>query len=237
MFRNVCLAIREAVYGLVGVSQVGPGQVNWSAGTAFMIAPGCLATAAHGVHVRNDPTQPVHTSLEVIRAPDVGQQMERLVFIAEDVERDVALLRLDNPRSTACLTLNTNPAPIGAACGSLGFPLAQVAFTQAGRAFNLAERFQGAYISAFYRQQNPSGRILGFYETDALMYSGSSGCPGFQANAEVFGMHVASIVQRVQSGQEGGQQALPQPDHRLAISLWVPSEEIVSFATSSGVQL
>ena len=179
MFANSSAIVHESVYGVLGFSQVGPNQVNAANGTAFMIAPGVIVTAAHFVHVGNNLTNPVHTHFEAIRAPDVGQPMENAVFIAEDSVRDIALLRLQNPRSSVSVALTTVRLPIGTSCGSLGFPLARVTFTSAGRSINLIQRFQGASISAFPTQQHPSGRALDFYETDALMYSGSSGCPGF----------------------------------------------------------
>ena len=106
-------------------------------------------------------------------------------------------------------------------------------FTSAGRSINLIQRFQGASISAFPTQQHPSGRALDFYETDALMYSGSSGCPGFLRDGLVWGMHVSSVVEGTNQGQS---QQATGPAARLAISLWVPSADIASFASANGVQ-
>ncbi|TLY22998.1 MAG: trypsin-like peptidase domain-containing protein [Nitrospirae bacterium] len=234
MFAKSSATVRASVYGVLGVSQVAPNQVNATNGTAFMISPGVLVTAAHFVHVENDPTKPVHTQFEAIRAPDIGQPMERASLIAEDRVRDVALLRLQNPRSSVTVALNTARVPIGTSCGSLGFPLASVVFNPVGRVVNLTERFQGANVSAFHTQQHPSGRALDFYETDALMYSGSSGCPGFLADTLVFGMHVASVIEGANQIQNKGATRLTA---RLAISLWVPSVDIVSFARANGVAI
>lgn len=196
-----------------------------------MIAPGILVTAAHLAHVNNDRQQPVHTKFEVIRAPDVGQQMENAAFIAEDQARDIALLQVHNARSNTCVTLAESIIPTGTSVGSIGFPLAAVTFSPQGRTFNLIERFQGASISSFHVSQAPSGTQIHYYETDSLMYEGSSGCPGFSANSTVYGMHVASVTQN----KPGGAAAPSQT--RIAISLWVPSAEVAAFATTQGITL
>jgi len=228
MFSNACTRNRHAIYGVMGLSQVDKTQVNSTNGTAFMIAPGVLATAAHFVHRNNDPTQPAHQRFEVIRAPDVGQNMEVAELVAEDTDRNVALLKIRSPRSKDCLALEDRVVSIGTSCGSLGFPLAEVIFTETGRTFNLVERFQGATISAFYQVQWPSGRSFPVYETDALMYSGSSGCPGFLVDGGVLGMHVRSRIDRPKATSGKGNDA-PEST-RLAISLWVPSSDICTFA-------
>ena len=236
MFSQACSEIRNAIYGVVGTSQVGVNMVNCTNATAFMIAPGVLATAAHFIHIENDPTKPVHETFEAIRAPDVGQKMENAQLIAEDSTRDLALLRINNPRSEVCVTLEPDEVAIGTSCGSLGFPLAQIVFTQTGKMFNLIERFQGANISAFHTQVDPSGRQLPYYETDALMYKGSSGCPGFLVNGNVFGMHVRSAIEKPRRAADAPD-AEEQPETRLAISLWVPSMDIIAFALDNGIEL
>ena len=142
MFVTACNQIRASIYGINGLSQLGPTSVNASSGTGFMISPTFLITAAHLCHVDNDPTKARHQIFEAIRSPDVGQPMESATFVAEDTQRDVALLKLSGaPRSNACVTLEVSQIPSGTPCGSLGFPLASVSFSPTGRAFNLQERF------------------------------------------------------------------------------------------------
>jgi hypothetical protein len=201
-----------------------------------MIAPGVLATAAHFCHIENDPSKPVHNRFEAIRSPDIGQKMEDVTLIAEDTLRDLALLRIENPRSTLHVQLECNIVSTGTNCGSLGFPLASVIFSQTGRMFNLVERFQGANISTYQTSIAPTGRTLGFYETDSLMYGGSSGCPGFLVDGRVFGMHVASIVDQA-SAQANAAKPGQASGNRLAISIWVPSAEIRDFAIANGIQV
>jgi hypothetical protein len=128
-----------------------------------MIAPGVLITAAHLVHADGDSTRKVHTVFEVIGAVDIGQKMERATFVAEDVLRDTALLRLDNPRSISCVSLETTRVPTGTSCGSLWFRLARVVSSPSGPSLSLAERFQGASISAFHAQSDLDGRSLDYY--------------------------------------------------------------------------
>jgi S1-C subfamily serine protease len=229
MFSKACAQVRESIYGVLGSSQVGETGITATNATAFMIAPGVLTTAAHFVHVENDFSKPVHTKFEVIRAPDIGQTMETAKLIAEEPTRDIALLRIDNPRSDICVSFEANRVPVGTSCGSYGFPLAKVAFRKTGKSFGLVERFQGASISAFV-----SGKLLSYYETDALMYRGSSGCPGFLTSGNVFGMHNKSRVEKPKEAanqlkQEG------QAKTRLAISIWVTSMDIINFARANGI--
>lgn len=236
MFVEACNQLHQCIYGLMGLSQIGPNQVNATNGTGFMIVPGILATAAHLCHIENDPSKPIHNHFEAIRSPEIGQQMERATLIAEDALRDLALLKIENPRSTLQVQMECNIVPTGTSCGSLGFPLASVIFSQSGRMFNLVERFQGANISTYQTSISPTGRALGFYETDSLMYGGSSGCPGFLINAHVFGMHVASFVDPA-SAQTNAAKPSQVAGNRLAISIWVPATDIRDFAIANGIQL
>ena len=112
-------------------------------------------------------------------------------------------------------------------CGSLGFPLATVD----QRGFNLTLRFQGANISSYANYQDPSGRTL-TYETDSLMYTGSSGCPGVDRDSTVFGLHSRVLLDPNLKQQQG---VAPNQTDRLAISLWVPSIDIISFAHDKGI--
>jgi|SRR3989344_2421848 len=224
MFSKPSKKIRESTYGFLATSIVaenGPQKtVTASNGTAFMVAPGYLITAAHSVHQNADRTKPVHQSFEFIRTPDIGQQMEKAVFVAEDPVQDIALLKIENPKDKQTVTMEKEIVPRGTSCGFLGFPLANVIFMQNGqRQFNLFERFQGAYISN-YIKQNDQQEEKAFYEIDTLMYSGSSGCPAFSVESKVVGMQVASVMQK---RKEDNQQ------ERVAISLIIPSTEILKF--------
>jgi hypothetical protein len=231
MFANACKQVRESLYGIMAISQVNPVTVTATTGTGFMISPGFIVTAAHLVHVDSDPAKPRHQRLEVIRSPDIGSQMLRVAIAAEDAERDIVLLRADASASTSRLRLLASLLPVGTPCGSLGFPLGSVEFREEGPLLHLVERFQGASISAIGSPRTPKGRTLPFYETDSLMYKGSSGCPGFDSKGRCFGMHVRSAVERIQPGGTG---PLAARETRVAISLWVPSTDIIEFARSNG---
>lgn len=233
MFVNACNQIRECLYGVSGVSVLGPSQINVTTATGFMVAPGILMTAAHSCHVQNDPSQPLHSRFEVIRSPDIGQSLEQATLIAADSIRDIALLRIASPRSLSQVVLHARRVPTGEICGSLGFPLATVSFSPSGYTYHLVERFQGASISAYQTNTHPSGRALDIYETDSLMYPGSSGCPGFLTTAQVFGIHTASLIDQPQHGAPQGQGG----GTRLAVSVWVPSADIVSFMALNGIQV
>lgn len=197
-----------------------------------MVAPGYLITAAHCVRQNTDHKKPLHAKLEMIRVPDIGQRMEVGIIYGIDDKQDIAIIRIDKPRSTACLTLLDSVIAHGAVVGSLGFPLAQVAFGKQGMAFNVVERFQGANISAYVRVKRPDGTTEEFYETDSLMYAGSSGCPGFISSGEVWGMHNRSATEKPKAGPAANAEST-----RLAISLWVPSTAIRALCKSHGVPL
>jgi hypothetical protein len=231
MFQNICSTIRNSIYGLHAYSQIQKNQVNHCTGTAFMIAPGILVTAAHGIHKESNPDKDIHSKLEVICAPDVGQIMESSSLIAEDVGRDIAFLKIDNPRSNECVFLESNEIPKGTSCGSLGFPLGKIIQTPKGVSFNAIERFQGAYLSAYHQFSFGTPELFDFYETDSLMYPGSSGCPGFLINGNVFGMQVRSLLEEPTAKKVGRHEMKkPLSGARLAISLWVPSMDIITHA-------
>jgi len=218
--------LRESIYGVLCQTPLGDNKVNFGNGTAFMIAPGICATAAHVLHVEGNKTKPLHQRIELIRTPDIGKQMSLGKLIAEDLERDLALVEIINPTSITSVSLYKSKIDNGINCGSLGFPLASVIPVNNQIGFNLIERFQGACISAFRKNsQNPEA--LDFYETDSLMYGGSSGCPGFTTEEKVFGMHVSTVT----DGETNSNSA------RLAISLWVPSMDIISFAAANEIMI
>lgn len=233
MFSKASKEIRESTYGFLAgsvISRDGPqAQVNASNGTAFMVAPGYLITAAHSVHQESNPQKPVHQGFECIRAPDIGQQMEKAVFVVEDSTHDIALLKIEKPRNSSAIKFAEDIVPRGTSCGFLGFPLANVQFFPDGkRQFNLFERFQGAYISNYITNNPGTPQERTFYEIDTLMYSGSSGCPAFIIDGKVVGMQVASVIQKRKEDNQA---------ERIAISLVVPSVEILNFLKAQNIDL
>lgn len=233
MFSQASKEIRESTYGFLAgsvISKNGPKvAVNASNGTAFMVAPGYLVTAAHSVHQELDPKKPVHQGFECIRASDIGQQMEKATFIAEDSAHDIALLKIENSRHSSAVKFERDIVPRGTNCGFLGFPLSNVSFLPDGkRQFTLFERFQGAYISNYTTSDLGQPNERSFYEIDTLMYSGSSGCPGFTVDGKVFGMQVASVMQKRKEDNQS---------ERVAISLVVPSAEILNFLKTHNIEV
>lgn len=225
MFKNTCKAIRESIYGVLCQSPIGADQVNFGNGTAFMIAPGICATAAHVLHVKGNISNPLHKKIEVIRTPEIGTQMLQAKLIAEDIHRDLALIEINNPLNSTTVVLYNSKIDIGTTCGALGFPLASVAVVNSQIVFNLVERFQGAFISAFQKFSLPNNVSLDFYETDSVVYDGSSGCPGFTIEERIFGMVIGT------ASEDNSKNNLS----RLSIARWVPSMDIISFAKSKGI--
>ncbi len=152
---------------------------------------------------------------------------QRLLLLSVRVARS-RQQQFDQFDSSACATLEPNRIATGTPCGALGFPLASVSFSATGRLFNLQERFQSASVSAHATTVHASGVQLIQYETDAFMYAGSSGCPGFLDDAKIFAMHVAS---RTEPSPNGSSNA------RLAIAVWVPAADIRAFAHANGAAI
>jgi len=230
MFQESCAKNRHAIYGVVGTSPTQNGQEYHNMGTGFMIAPGIIATAAHLIHNSSVSDRPLHAQFRVVRAPDIGQPFESATLIAENPQRDIALLRVETPRSQEYLNLESTRVPIGTFCGSLGFPFMSVqSNVQNQPVFNMIERFQGSHISSFVTATIPGGPMtMNFYETDSLMYPGSSGCPVFLTSSKVIGMQVQSLMENNPANPNAGAT-------RAAISVLVPSMDIISFARQNQV--
>jgi len=223
MFQQANAINREAVYGILCHSTRGSEK---KAGTAsgFMIAPGVLATVAHILYSEKDE---LHDLVEVIRDPDVSLNMESATPVAIDPIRDLALIRIENPRNTKSMKLTRNIVASGTSCGSLGFPLSSVTFHEDHLNVNLTERFQGGFVSAFVEEYTDN-ELHEWYETDSMMYSGSSGCPVFTPDGIVFGMQAATLIGEDETDGEA---------NLLSIARLVPSTDIIKMMQSIGIRV
>lgn len=222
MFQKACSVIKESVYGIECITPIKGGRAVLSNATAFMVSPGVLVTCAHVAHIDGDPKKSLHQSFQVIRAPEIGLKMEIAQFIGEDVVSDVAFLKVSNPRSTKSVMVDPKIQNIGTSCGSLGFPLGCI--DPKGN-FWLDLRFQGAFISSYNTNSN-------FYEVDSLMYSGSSGSPGFTSDGHVIGMQSKSRTGwPTECERKDSNKGRPKEEtERFAISIWVPIAQIIKIA-------
>lgn len=223
MFQQAVKNNREAVYGILCHTTRGTEK---QAGTAsgFMIAPGIIATVAHVLYRNNNE---FHDLVEVIRAPDIGVNMESALPAMIDPIRDLALIRVEEPRNTKSIQLTRNIIASGTSCGSLGFPLASVTFHEDHLNVNLTERFQGGFVSAFVEEYNED-ELHSWYETDSMMYSGSSGCPVFTPDGVIFGMQASTLIGEDETDGEA---------NRLSIARLVPSTDIIRMAQSIGIRI
>jgi len=219
MFEKALAENREAIYAILASSSLPPEAATPSGGTAFMIAPGLLVTAARCVPGESDPGTFPRPELSLVRAPDIGRETERATLVSLDRGKGLALLRIDAPRSAAFLRILDVPVPIGTLCAYSGFPRISMGAAPLPGA-SLIEMFQGASVSSFVRTAGPEGEIVSYYVTDAPLVGDASGCPGFIPSGEVFGMLVC-----------------PPGDIRSTVPSWVPSMDIVSFARGNGVPL
>jgi len=219
MFEKALAENREAIYAILPSSPLAADAATPSGGTAFMIAPGLLVTAARCVPGGSEPGDLHCPALSLVRAPDIGRGTERATLVSLDRGKGLALLRIDAPRSAAFLRILDVPVPIGTQCAYSGFP--RLAMDPAPRpGVSLIEMFQGASVCSFVTTTGPGGDPAAYYVTDAPLVGDASGCPGFTSSGEVFGMLDC-----------------PPGDLRSAVPLWVPSMDIVSFARGNGVPL
>jgi len=233
MFTNAITRNREAIYAVLASSPVPPNAITPSIGSAFMVAPGLLVTAAHCLDGAAGERADAQPTFSVIRAPDIGRKAEPVSVAARDDRRDVALLRIEAPRSTACLRLLEDRIPVGTRCGSSGFPRIAVDAPPAVPGISLIELFQGAEICAFVDATGLDGAPAARYETDSPMYGDAAGCPGFLPSGAVFGMYSRFVP--VPSGPAGPSDA--ERHTRTGVSLWVPSMELVAVARAHGAAL
>jgi S1-C subfamily serine protease len=225
MFTEAYTKIRECTYVLIGRTE---GKTA-SCGTAFMIAPGVLATVAHVLCKDAGDSTAFQETILVMRDPEIsrGERMETATVIAVDAEYDIGLLKIENPRTKTFTTFAAGILQPGTDVGAVGYPLMRVKDVMAQKAAPLL-RFQGGHISAIYgRKGSAQVRQLVYYETDVPMYKGSSGCPGFLASGEVFGMHVAEW-------HDGGTEDNPG---QRAFSMWVPASAIIAFAKENWIEV
>jgi S1-C subfamily serine protease len=227
MFSKAAAQIHESLYGIMARTVQGQQTIH-SMGSGVMVAPNYVVTNAHLLHQNNDPNKPSHKDIEAIRSPEIGKNCTTATLHKEDTARDLAILKINGAASTRCASFYDAILPSGTSLGSLGFPLATVNVVNGGLAYGLNERFQGAYISAFFNEQ-VAGRVFPWYEVDRVMYGGSSGCPFFTADGKVIGLQ-AKVRTDLSNG--GSSQDM---HNFLAISLVIPSTEILKFAKDCGI--
>jgi S1-C subfamily serine protease len=226
MFEGAVAQIRESLYGIWARTREGD-TMHHSTGTGLMIAPGFIVTNSHVLRRRGEDA--IHDELLAIRSPDVGMNCEVAEVVADDRVRDVAILKIEKPRSARCVKLFEGYVQSGTGIGSLGFPLSTVQQRDGVDVYNLIERFQGSYVSARFTE-DVSGRKITWYEVDREMYEGSSGCPGYLADGSVVGVNCK--VRREENEDEN----VPlEKRRRLEISLWIPSPDVINFARAHGV--
>jgi len=219
MFEKALTENREAIYAILASSPLPADAATPSCGTAFMIAPGFLVTAERCLPRGSEPGNLPRPDLSLVRAPDIGHGTERADLVSLDRGKGLALLRIEAPRSTACLRILDTPVPVGTQCAYSGFPRLAMGPAPLPGA-SLIEMFQGANVSSFVRTAGPGGEPVSYYVTDAPVLGDASGCPGFLPSGEVFGMLNS-----------------PPGDIRSALPSWVSSMDILSFARRNGVPL
>ncbi|TAH40118.1 MAG: serine protease [Bacteroidetes bacterium] len=217
MFQNACRDLRPSIFGVRAmtpdVNQ--PGNFKMSLGSGFLIAPNIIATSAHSMRDLDSGNQ--HVSFQVIRSTDIGQNPVDAELIIQDPHSDVAILRVPTANFNDVVRLDGAFQNKGSMVGTLGFPLSDL--TPNG-AWGLIERFQHAFISA-YTLHSFYGHNIMFYETDSLMYGGSSGCPAFNSEGAVIGMQSGFVNSKAGS--------------QISISLLAPTTSVIQLAQANNI--
>jgi len=119
MFTDAYTKIRGCTYFLMGRSK----GKDMSCGTAFAIAPGVLATAAHVLHKDRGDSSSFQDSIQVIRDPEIimRQEVEAARVIAVDVEYDIGLLKIDSPRTKDSVVFTNHIVLPGTEIGAVGY--------------------------------------------------------------------------------------------------------------------
>jgi len=215
MFQKACSQMRNSIFGVrAGINN--NGSITYALGSGFLIAPNIIVTTAHGM--RDLVTGVQHTFFEVICSTDIGQHPVPAELIFQDPSSDVAFLRVVNGNYNSVVSISGDFVNKGTMIGTLGFPLSEMT----NGVWILKERFQHGFVSGFY-PHNFYGHMIHFYETDNLMYTGSSGCPAFTSEGVVIGM---------QSGNLNSKQG-----NQLSISIVATATSILDLAKANNISV
>lgn len=220
MFATAYTDVEQCTYAVLAAIDLGAEGIDYGKGTAFMVSPGLLITAAHVLYVAGEYSRPRFPKLGVLWAPEVdAYSFESVDVLGQDIARDLALLRIPNQRHSHSVRFCTHQLSVGTACSYFGF-LAERRVTGTGCPYIFRSRSEEGTIHSFVTERRITGQLVDYYRTDSVMYSGLSGCPGFTSTGEVFGLHVAS---EMVNGQRG-------------LSRWVPVDDIRAFLAKFGVR-
>jgi V8-like Glu-specific endopeptidase len=188
--------------------------------TGFLIAANTLLTTAHSVHFEGNLNNALHQRIELKPYNSANFTIGRL--IAEDTTKDIALVSISDPVNLKMLALHSKELEIGTSIGSIGYPNPPfLSKPEGGILVDFSEKFQGAFIASSKVYEYPQGIKVKTYETDSIMYGGSSGSPGFTGEGNIFGMHQRSV--QTPNGE------------RTIFSDWIASQEIIAFAQQNGI--
>lgn len=216
MFAEACNRVRPSLFGVAAISIVDEKRVL-TKGTAFAVRTDLVVTAAHVLHEKSDVTKPL--SKQIILFQVAGKEGRKATVVREDIDADIALLQVEGG-GLKPVELISKTIPAGTSCGSLGYPLAKGKWGEKGAVVSFIERFQSGCVSANHPIRFPTAVEHPVYECDYHMYVASSGSPAFLPDGKVFAMHTASVTDR----ETDEAKRLSQ---HLAISLWVPAEDIM----------
>jgi len=149
-----------------------------SSGTGVAINNEMILTCAHVCHMANDFKQPLHKIFQVIKDTNLGKTMQIATLVAIDDSKDLAVLKCLNISNFA--QFNKVLPNAGIHVGSLGYP--NNSFIPSASQNIFTKRFKGSFVSTYNNQKE-------IVYTDQEMYPGTSGCPVFDVEGLVVGIH------------------------------------------------
>ncbi|MBQ6159715.1 MAG: trypsin-like peptidase domain-containing protein [Oscillospiraceae bacterium] len=174
-----------------------------SAGTGFLITEdGYLLTNAHVVEKAASVQVTLHG----------GQQYAAQIVQVEDLQSDLALLKID--------ATGLQPVTLGSSAGlrvgdqvyTIGNPLGELSFS-----------LTAGFLSAGPRQVSAGGRTLTMLQTNAAFNQGNSGGPLFDTQGKVVGVVTAKLSgsESADSSVEGLGFALPIDELLDTVNAWL----------------
>ena len=196
---------RENVDAVVSIA-VGPSDAGspgtTSSATGFLItSDGYLLTNAHAV--RNGGSVTVTLS--------DGRQLTARVLAAEEVQSDLALLKIEATGLRFVTLGDSDTLQVGDPVFTIGNPLG-----------DLSNSLSAGYLSAAARQINTGSTTLTMLQTNAAINKGNSGGPLFDAAGRVVGVVTAKIsASGGDNTVEGLGFALPINDVMEIVTPWL----------------
>ncbi len=177
MFGNAIKIVEDCLFGVNAYTNI-PGGIKFNGGTAVAINDTQVLTCAHILYENSNFTGTRHTNFRVIKDSNLGSKFVNASLVAIDVSKDLSVLEITGISTN--VIFDKNLPEQGIHVGSLGYP--NNGLNQTTKSFDYYKRFKGSFVSCYLKQDKT-------VFTDQEMYPGTSGCPVFNIEGNVVGIH------------------------------------------------